>query len=383
MALSVSHTELGYPAMTVTLAQLRRHAVARSLFTRTTLKRAIDKLGFVQADPIRAPARAQDLTLRHRVKDYRAGDLERRYPQLSIEEDYFVNYGFVPRTTHALMHPRTPREVWAPARWQQAHAVLDWVAARGVVHPREVNAHFAHGKVKNWFGGSSNAATQLLDAMHYRGLLRVARREGGIRLYSARIATPAQADPRAAFDSLVDVVVAKYAPLPAATLGQLLSHLCTGAPQWRGDRNAALQRAKQRLAHAPIDGVDWYWPTGERLRRGEPDDTVRLLAPFDPVVWDRRRFELFWGWAYRFEAYTPASKRKLGYYALPLLWRDAVIGWANVAAEDGKLNAQLGYVSGNAPRDAVFKRELDAELARLQEFLRPRNSLPNTASPPT
>ena len=57
---------------------------------------------------------------------------------------------------------------------------------------------------------------------------------------------------------------------------------------------------------------------------------MRLLAPFDPVVWDRRRFELFWGWAYRFEAYTPAPKRKLGYYALPLLWRDRVIGWANV-----------------------------------------------------
>ena len=54
-------------------------------------------LGFVQADPIRAPARAQDLTLRHRVAGYRAGDLERRYPTLAIEEDRFVNYGFLPR----------------------------------------------------------------------------------------------------------------------------------------------------------------------------------------------------------------------------------------------------------------------------------------------
>ena len=250
----------------------------------------------------------------------------------------------------------------------------EWVAAHGVVHPREVNAHFAHGKEKNWFGGSSNATTRLLDGMHYRGLLRIARREGGIRLYAAREATPAHAEPQAAFDTLVNVVVAKYAPLPAVTLGKLLSHLCIGAPQWRGDRNAALQRAKRRLAHARIDSTDWYWPTDERLRSGEPDDTVRLLAPFDPVVWDRRRFELFWGWAYRFEAYTPALKRKLGYYALPLLWRDVVIGWANVAVEGDTLNAQLGYVSGRAPREAVFKRELAAELARLQEFLRPREA---------
>ncbi|XXV38439.1 crosslink repair DNA glycosylase YcaQ family protein [Sorangium sp. So ce1504] len=55
-------------------------------------------------------------------------------------------------------------------------------------------------------------------------------------------------------------------------------------------------------------------------RRHAPDESVRLLAPFDPVVWDRRRFELLWGWAYRFEAYVPAPNRKLGYHALPLPW---------------------------------------------------------------
>ena len=66
----------------LTLDHLRRYAISRSLFKPTQLKRAIDRLGFVQADPIRAPARAQDLTLRHRVKDYRAGDLEARYPRL-------------------------------------------------------------------------------------------------------------------------------------------------------------------------------------------------------------------------------------------------------------------------------------------------------------
>ena len=57
------------------LAALRHQAVARSLFAPTTLAQAFDTLGFVQADPIRAPARAQDLTLRHRVAGYRAGDV--------------------------------------------------------------------------------------------------------------------------------------------------------------------------------------------------------------------------------------------------------------------------------------------------------------------
>ena len=95
---------------------------------------------------------------------------------------------------------------------------------------------------------------------------------------------------------------------------------------------------------------------------------MRLLAPFDPVVWDRRRFEILWGWTYRFEAYTPAPKRKLGYYALPLLWRDAVVGWANASVREGQLAMTTHFVGG-APKDPEFKLALKDERARLVEFL--------------
>src|SRR5580704_7760283 len=108
--------------MPLTLSDLRRYAVNRSLFPPTTLKRAIDRLGFVQADPIRAPARAQDLTLRHRVTGYRAGDLERRYASLGIEEDTFINYGFVSRRVFALMHPRADLSHWPAVRRGKAAA---------------------------------------------------------------------------------------------------------------------------------------------------------------------------------------------------------------------------------------------------------------------
>ena len=361
-------------AMPITLDALRRYAVARSLFTPTTLARAIKRLGFVQADPIRAPARAQDLTLRHRVKGYCAGDLERRYPRLDIEEDFFVNYGFLPRATQALMHPRTLSPAWPPARQAQAQAVLDFVRAHEVVHPREVDAHFAHGTARNWFGGASNASTQLLDDMHQRGLLRIAARVSGVRTYAAcaplESSGPA-ADPAQAMDALVDVIVGKYAPLPERSLGELISHLRGAAPQWADQRQAAFRRAKLRLASVKLDGVVWYWPADESpvSRRHAPLDAVRLLAPFDPVVWDRRRFELFWAWAYRFEAYTPAAKRVRGYYALPLLWRDQVIGWGNLAVRGELLQVDLGYVAGSAPREAAFGQALEDELARLRTFL--------------
>ncbi|HWZ74084.1 MAG TPA: crosslink repair DNA glycosylase YcaQ family protein [Casimicrobiaceae bacterium] len=364
--------------MLITLDDLRRFAVAHSLFTPTTLKRALHRLGFVQADPIRSPARAQDLMLRHRVKDYRAGDLERRYEKLGVEEDFFVVYGFVTKSIQALMHPRSDtgvpaesRQPWPAARRRRAQLLLEFVRERGAVHPREVDDHFSHGTVTNYWGGSSNATTHLLAAMHYRGMLRVVRREGGIRIYTAHqhgLEPADEAERWARIDALVDVAVRIYAPLPGACLSDLVRRLRFAVPQWQGELNSALQRAKQRLSHTRVDGVEWYWPAEEDPVRSAPQNTVRLLTPFDPVVWDRDRFELLWGWVYRFEAYTPAPKRKLGYYALPLLWRDRVIGWGNLSVKIGELKSEFGYVE-SPPRDRAFKRELEADLDRMRAFL--------------
>ncbi|HEV2839854.1 MAG TPA: crosslink repair DNA glycosylase YcaQ family protein [Chthoniobacterales bacterium] len=392
------------PGPPLTLDELRRFAVARSLFGPTTLRRALARMGFVQADPIRAPARAQDLILRQRVKarkttsasravGYRAGDLERQYESLGVEEDFFVNYGYVTREVQALMHPRstTGNQTSVARERKREQLLLDFVEERGAVHPREVEAHFARGRVRNYWGGSSHATTQMLEELHYRGKLRVVRREKGIRVYRTHRHESALLDEAARqrrIDALVDVAVKIYAPLPAASLSYYVRRLRYAVPQWEDEISGALQRARERLAHARVEGVDWYWPDGENPREAIAPEAVRLLAPFDPVVHDRARFELLWGWVYRFEAYTPAPKRKLGYYALPLLWRDRVIGWGNLAVTVPKSNlgtrgvetrglgkrtlnltSDLGYVGGKPPPERAFKRELEAELERMRFFL--------------
>ena len=399
--------------MPITLDDLRRMVVAQSLFPPTTLKRALYKLGFVQADPIRAPARAQDLILRHRVQDYRAGDLERRYSKLGVEEDFFINYGFVTSAIYALMHPRLAavpkpgeqykdptRTSWPADRMKKAEAILEFIRERGSAHPREVDDHFSHGTVRNYWGGSSNASTHLLDAMHYSGMLRVMRREDGIRIYAARehaVArppvqgsrlissadiqamkphqrrrladqTPSGEDVRRAIDMLVDVAIGIYAPLPSASLSIVVNRLRFAVPQWHNELKSALQRAKQRLSHAQLDRIDWYWPATRDPAHGSTADSVRLLTPFDPVVWDRARFELLWGWTYRFEAYTPVAKRKRGYYALPILWRNCVIAWGNLSVKNGELTSVFGYIK-SPPHDRTYKRELAAELAHMRFFL--------------
>jgi len=258
---------------------------------------------------------------------------------------------------------------------RQVELLLDFVRERGAVHPREVDARFLLGSVRNYWGGSSNATTHLLDAMHYRGLLRVARRERGIRVYAAHghgSKVEDSAERNARIDALVDVIVNNYAPLPARSLSSFVRELRFAVPQWHGELTSALVRARKRLSHASINGVDWYWASDSDPLRAEPSDAVRLLAPFDPVVRDRRRFELFWGWGYRFEAYTPARKRERGYYALPLLWRDRVVGWGNLSVQGGQLHADLGYVDSRVGEDVAFRRGLEEELDRMRVFLRLR-----------
>jgi uncharacterized protein YcaQ len=228
--------------------------------------------------------------------------------------------------------------------------------------------------MRNGWGGQSSVTTQLLDGMHYRGMLRIAGRDKGIRLYALPNVTHgarSEVEIDAALDGLLDVLINKYAPIPATSIATLLGRVRFGAPQWHARLPSALTRARERMAHTKIDAVSWYWPADAKLgpRHHVPDDEVRLLAPFDPIVWDRKRFEMFWGWAYRFEAYTPAAKRKLGYYALPMLWRGEVIGWGNVSVVDGQIKKQFGYVAGRAPRDRTFTLGLAAECDRLDIFL--------------
>jgi len=402
----LSRTPRVSPLKAPSLPQLRHYAIARTFFKPTSLARAIARLGFLQADPMRAPARAQDLILAHRVKGYRAGDLERRYPRLALEESFFINYGFLPRETVALLHPRGELRSWDARMQARAQEVLAFVRQHGPTYPRDVQAHFDHGRIKRW-GTDLNVSSHLLEGLHHRGLLRVMRRENGARVYQAAEYSPAarpttrraasirsseqrpqdlpfsgversdksdDESPEVRFTragQLLDIVVHLYAPLPAVSLGYLCGLLRYGVPHLAAEVRQIQENAKARYPHAQVDGVLWFWPQGENpaSTRHQVDDQLRFLTPFDPVVWDRRRFQLFWGWEYKFEAYLPAHKRRMGHYAMPMLWREHVLGWANLKVISGRLKHQVGF-AGPPPRGRAFQRALDEALQHIQEFLK-------------
>jgi hypothetical protein len=187
---------------------------------------------------------------------------------------------------------------------------------------------------------------------------------GKSQLFNVRARTSCFDSVRHQQKSNLPFAVRIYAPLPLPSLRTLVRRLRFAAPQWQGELTAAWQRAKQRLSRARVEGVEWYWPAEEKIVRHAVEDKVRLLTPFDPVVWDRAHFQLLWRWEYRFEAYPPPAKRRRGYYALPLLWQDRVIGWGNLTMKDGALRAEFGYV-GLAPLENEFKGELE----RIRDFL--------------
>ena len=360
-----------------TLDDLRRFTVSRN-FLKPTIRSSALFTAWILCRQIsirERVAQAQDLILRQRVNNYHAGDLERRYATLDIEEDTFVVYGFVTKSLYALMHPRgegsEPGKSENGKRGRPNSCFSLCVNAVRSIRVKWMNIS-AHGAVTNYGAARrmrrrtcSNCCITV-DCCRWRGA------RTGIRIYSAReFERPPQGDKQArrcrlrldphwlASDPIGSIgdaseperVVARIdalvvdvarsplcAPLPGASLSHLISQLRYAVPQWQTELKSALQRAKRatrrrRRSH----GVDWYWPATEKAARRATaealEDRVRLLAPFDPVVRDRARFELLWGWEYRFEAYTPAPKRKLGYYALPLLWRDRVIGWANLSVK--------------------------------------------------
>lgn len=356
--------------MTLDPDTLRRYAVARTFFRSPDPVAAVERMGFVQYDPIRAPACAQDLILRQRVDGYRDGDLDRAYPASTLEEAYLHVYGVMPASRSQALHPRGDEGTWRVEREHPtlARRVMRHVNVRETTHPRTLAEALGPIATTGAWGGEQAATTRVLDMLHYRGRLRVAQRDTGIRVYAPARARPRATGAVARGRAMLDLLLRLYAPIPASTLLRLARMVGGDAlgNERRADAVASFARSRA-VASSTVDGLRYLWPADEDPFAATVDDRVRVLAPFDPLTWDRRRFEHLLGWGYRFEAYTPPSKRVYGYYALPILWRDRVVGWANARASGAGFAVRF---AGARPRDADFRGALEAELDALARFAR-------------
>ena len=169
------------------------------------------------------------------------------------------------------------------------------------------------------------------------------------------------------------VLARLYAPASEPGLRLLVGLSHYGLPGLLAELRAELKAAVAdgALNAAKVDGLTYLWPADTELDSAPAAvavSGVRIVGPFDPHVWDRRRFEHLHGWPYRFEAYTPPARRVMGYYALPLFWAEKAVGWANLKVENGELVSDIGLIPG-VRRTATFEKALRAELERYRAFL--------------
>ncbi len=346
------------------LSEFKRRIVAESFPDFLRLSDALRGMQFIQADPIRSPARAQDLVLRQRVAGYVAGDLEDTFPDLQVEEGFLFAYGFM-----------TP-EVWRDLRWRPhrklkkiERAVLQTVAELGEVHPRRLDERFGRKSVENYWGGKSQETKRILEKLHLHGYLRVSRREKGIRIYQTPQDTSGElAGPSERYSRLALTTARVFGPTTRRFLVSELRNQNHLLPT-RGDRLAALESLIKNgeLSEVEVAGVTYLWLQKD-ASAAETSHRVRVLAPFDPLVRDRKRFEHLWEWTYRFEAYVPRAKRKLGYYAMPVLWREEVVGWTNAKVENERLKVAFGY-AWKRPRAKEFRLLAEEEVESMARFL--------------
>jgi uncharacterized protein YcaQ len=329
---------------------LRRHGL---LDGHAGLAGLLSALGFVQIDSVVTLARAQDLILWSRLPAYRPPDL----PALVAARGAFEHWthdaavlpmALWPHWRHRFARDRErllPRwEGWHGGDWRAEVArVLDHVAREGPTRSGEL----ARGVRREPGWWRWHPAKVALEWLWRTGELAVARREGFQKVYdlTERVVPAALRREAPPWEATRDWAAgAALDRLGFATPGEIAAFWDLLTPgEARGWARDALARGE--VEEVMIEGHDGRLrralarpgALAEALAIPPPGERLRLLSPFDPVLRDRARAERLWGFCYRIEIFVPAHRRAFGYYVLPLLEGDRLVGRADAALRDGRL----------------------------------------------
>jgi uncharacterized protein YcaQ len=324
---------------------VRRHLLAppRSLAAEPASVLAVmDRIGSLQFDPIEVPgARNHDLVLHARIAGYRREWCDHWLygPQRRLIEMYNKMLSIVPMAElphYALQWTNSAEHYNGRILTEEAavaEAILERIRVDGPLSTADFKEH-AHSI--DWWWAPTRAARAVLEALFVTGRVGIARRQGSRRFYDLieRLVPGdllAQREPEDVANRHRLLSRFRAIGLMAAT-GQAELFYATGETADRARRIAALvddgtlvaaevegQRATRYLlaAELPILAV---------TEREPAPPAVTFLAPLDPLVWDRRLMRTLFEFDYIWEIYTPAAKRRHGYYALPILYRDRLVG---------------------------------------------------------
>jgi uncharacterized protein YcaQ len=332
--------------MRVTAEAARRFLVARQfLAPARSLAGGSDgvlevfrKLGSIQFDPIAVAGRNHDLVLHARVAGYEPAWCDELYERREIFEATnkalsFVPTGEFPWFRH-VMGRKGPRFHNAALADNAAVAerVLERIRAEGPLSSRDFESEA--GATKNWFGMPENAVRSVLEAYTVTGAIGLARRDGSVRYYDLLERL------------LPGEVLAQKVPEHEQLLHKLLSryraHGLLGAGGAGGTFDRIANPDVRRALHGELVERGAIVPVeveGVRTRRfvlpeemalleepPEPTPSVAFIPPFDSLLWDAALLASLFEFEYVWEGFFKAEKRRWGYYVLPILFGDRLVG---------------------------------------------------------
>lgn len=376
---------------TLSLPLARRIALAAQGFGETRpagpidrrhLNRVLGRLGLLQIDSVSAVVRAHYMPLFSRLGPYPMALLDDAASpgrKRRLFEYWAHEASFLPVETWPLMQWRMNRaaandesEIYKGlARWARDNQTLidsiyNEVASRGPIAASHIEG--AKGK-GGWWGWSDEK--HAFEWLFWAGRITTHSRRGFERLYDL----PERVIPADIFNAPVpspedahrELLRHSARALGVATYGDLRDYFRLNP----GDMKGRLEELVEEGEILPVKVQGWKQPaylhTAARLPR--KIHARALLAPFDPLVFERSRAERLFDFFYRIEIYTPAEKRQYGYYVLPFLLGDTIVARADVKADRpaGVLRVLATYAQAGAPPETAS--ELLEEFRLMQSWL--------------
>ena len=336
--------------MNVTAEAARRFLVAHHLLAPArsleggpeAVLEVFRRLGSIQFDPLAVAGRNHDLVLHARVADYDPAWCDLLYERRAIFEAYNKGLSFVPAGEFPWFRgalSQSSRRVLAENR-EAAERVLERVRADGPLSALDFDRE--HGPTTDWFGAPTNVVRAVLEAYSVTGVLGLARREGNRRYYDLleRLLPAALVEHEVPLGAqLRHKLLSRYRAhglLGVGGGGDIFGGIGSAKPDPDGRHPGRTALRAELVEEGELVPVDVEGVRGRRFVLREeaelleappvPPPSVAFLPPFDPLIWDRGLLGSLFGFDYVWELFFPPSKRRWGWYVLPILFRDRFVG---------------------------------------------------------
>jgi uncharacterized protein YcaQ len=339
---------------------------------------AVSHLGYVQIDTIHVIERAHHHILHSRIPDYARADLRQAQ---SVDKSVFEYW------THALSYvPSQDFRYFLPAMREHKREGHKWfknvtpadmrkvmrLIRKAPLTIRDIEDDVLVEKEHLW--QSRKPSKRALQLGFYTGTLTISERSGMLKTYDLmtrhfgwdRLPKPATAREITAY--LLDRALQSQGVVSLDSVCHL------DAPSKKSVASLIAARVRRgELVPVAVEGAGkqehWATPAALEVGEGAPPDLVHILSPFDPLIIQRKRLKLFFGYDHRFEAYVPKDKRVFGYFALPVLVGDEIVAAIDLKTdrENGKLLIQQWTWVGTG-EPSRHKRVIEEELGRFERF---------------